>query len=64
MREAKFPKLTAEAPAVLRISGGLATYPWDGLNAQDLVRKADDRALEGKRQGKNVIMFGPGVDAG
>ncbi|MBX3390345.1 MAG: GGDEF domain-containing protein [Phycisphaeraceae bacterium] len=62
VREAKFPKLTAEAPATLRISGGLATYPWDGLTATDLVCKADERAMEGKRQGKNVIMLGPGVD--
>lgn len=62
VREAKFPKLTAEAPATLRISGGLATYPWDGLNPADLVCKADERAMEGKRQGKNVIMLGPGAD--
>lgn len=62
VREAKFPKLTAEAPATLRISGGLATYPWDGLTASDLVCKADERAMDGKRQGKNVIMLGPGAD--
>lgn len=62
VRAAKFPKLTAEAPATLRISGGLATYPWDGLTAQELVCKADERALDGKRQGKNVIMLGPGAE--
>lgn len=63
VREATFPKLTAEAPTTLRISGGLATYPWDGLTACELVAKADERAMEGKRQGKNVIMLGPGADA-
>lgn len=63
VREATFPKLTAEAPATLRISGGLATYPWDGLTAHDLVAKADERAMDGKKQGKNVIMLGPGADA-
>ncbi|MBX3380803.1 MAG: diguanylate cyclase [Phycisphaeraceae bacterium] len=61
VRQATFPKLTAEAPATLRISGGLATYPWDGLTAAELVAKADERAMEGKRQGKNVIMLGPGA---
>ncbi len=62
VRAAKFPKLTAEAPATLRISGGLATYPWDGLTPAELIRKADERALEGKRAGKNVIVLGPGAD--
>lgn len=64
VREATFPKLTAEAPTTLRISGGLATYPWDGLTACELVAKADERAMEGKRQGKNVIMLGPGAPPG
>ncbi|MGH7242781.1 MAG: GGDEF domain-containing protein [Phycisphaerales bacterium] len=63
VREAKFPKLTAEIPAVLGISGGLATYPWDGLTVEELVCKADERAMEGKKQGKNVIVLGPGADA-
>lgn len=62
VREATFPKLTAEAPATLRISGGLATYPWDGLTASDLVSKADERAMEGKKLGKNVIMLGRGAE--
>lgn len=63
VRQATFPKLTAEIPAVLGISGGLATYPWDGLTAAELVAKADERAMEGKKQGKNVIVLGPGADA-
>ncbi|MFO0861015.1 MAG: GGDEF domain-containing protein [Phycisphaerales bacterium] len=62
VRAATFPKLTAEAPACLRVSGGLATYPWDGLTAADLIAKADERAMDGKRQGKNVIVLGPGAE--
>ena len=55
----RFPKLGAEAPGKLTISGGLATFPWDGRNAAELVERADELALQGKRAGKNVIFFGP-----
>ncbi|QOI99637.1 MAG: diguanylate cyclase [Phycisphaeraceae bacterium] len=55
----RFPKLTQEAPGCLTISGGLATYPWDGQSASDLIARADALALEGKRSGKNVIALGP-----
>ena len=44
----------------LTISGGLATYPWDGTTLEDLVRHADRLILESKRQGKNVICYGSG----
>ncbi len=57
LREHRFPKLGG-APGMLTISGGLATYPWDGLTPTDLVRRADELALESKRQGKNVLTFG------
>jgi len=57
----KFPKLGKDAPGTLSISAGLATYPWDGSNPRDLLRKADELALESKRRGKNVITFGPGA---
>ena len=57
----KFPKLGQEAPGTLSISAGLATYPWDGTNSVDLLRKADELALQSKRKGKNVITFGPGA---
>ncbi len=59
LRTARFRKLVDEAPGCLTISGGLATYPWDGRTAAELVERADALALEGKRQGKNVIAFGP-----
>ena len=57
----KFPKLAEEAPGTLTISGGLAGYPWDGKNCDDLLDRADEMALQSKRQGKNVVTFGPGA---
>jgi len=54
----KFPKLTLEAAGSLTISGGLASYPWDAQNAEDLIARADDNAMDAKRQGKNAIAFG------
>lgn len=55
----RFPKLGEDAPGRLTISGGLATFPWDGLDGASLVRAADQRALESKQQGKNAIELGP-----
>ncbi|MDQ7012933.1 MAG: GGDEF domain-containing protein [Planctomycetota bacterium] len=60
VREARFHKLADDAPGHLTISGGLATFPWDGDSAESLLERADQLALEGKRQGKNVIALGPG----
>ncbi|MBK7403843.1 MAG: GGDEF domain-containing protein [Phycisphaerales bacterium] len=60
VRSAHFRKLSDEAPGCLTISGGLATFPWDGRTPDELVERADQLALEGKRQGKNVIAIGPG----
>jgi diguanylate cyclase (GGDEF)-like protein len=56
----RFPKL-AQGPATLTISGGLASYPWDGLDPQSLLERADEALLESKRQGKNCLTFGPGA---
>lgn len=61
IREHKFPKLSEAAPGQLTISGGLATFPWDGATAEELLCRADQLALESKRQGKNVITIGPGM---
>ncbi len=58
----KFPKLGREAPATLTISGGLATYPWDGADAQSLLARADELAMQSKRAGKNCITLGPGAE--
>lgn len=60
----RFAKLGEDAPGRLTISGGLATFPWDGLDGAALVRAADKRALESKQQGKNAIELGPTDQAG
>ncbi|HEB60624.1 MAG TPA: GGDEF domain-containing protein [Phycisphaeraceae bacterium] len=60
--ESRFPKLGHQAPGRLSVSGGLATYPWDGLDAAALLRAADERAMAAKRQGKSAIIFGPTCD--
>ncbi len=57
----RFPKLAEEAPGTLTISGGMATFPWDGGTADELLQRADQLALQSKRQGKNLITFGPGA---
>lgn len=59
----RFPKLGQSAPGPLTISGGLATYPWDGSTVEELLRRADQLSLTCKRQGKNAIMLGPEADA-
>jgi diguanylate cyclase (GGDEF)-like protein len=54
----RFPRLSEEAIGRLTISGGLATFPWDGLTPQALLAKADGALLEAKRMGKNSIVIG------
>jgi len=56
-----FPKLSDCAPGTLTISGGLASYPWDGQTPEELMRIADQALLESKRSGKNAITLGPGA---
>ena len=58
----KFPKLGKEAPGQLTISGGLAGFPWDGRTPEELLERADEMALQSKRQGKNAITIGPGAE--
>ncbi|MEM7755064.1 MAG: GGDEF domain-containing protein [Planctomycetota bacterium] len=62
IREREFPKLGREAAGRLTFSGGLATYPWDGADAETLLCRADELAIQSKRAGKNAITFGPGAD--
>ncbi|MEZ6241552.1 MAG: GGDEF domain-containing protein [Phycisphaerales bacterium] len=59
--EHRFPKLSDEAQGTLTISGGLATYPWDGADATALLNRADQLALASKGQGKNAITLGRGA---
>lgn len=59
----RFPKLAGEAQGTLTVSGGLASFPWDGHDADSLLEKADQLAIESKKQGKNAITLGPGAQS-
>jgi len=59
----RFPKLGAGAQGTLTISGGLASYPWDGADADTLLRVADDLSMRSKRRGKNAITLGQGAES-
>ncbi len=60
--EHRFPKLADQAPGSCSISGGMATFPWDGQTPEELLERADALALQSKRQGKNAITLGPGAE--
>ena len=51
----EFASLGPEARGVLTISGGLATFPWDGRTCRDLLRHADTGLRQAKAAGKNAI---------
>jgi len=51
----EFPKLGPEAKGYITISGGLASFPWDASEPQELIDRADEALLEAKRAGKNRI---------
>lgn len=55
LENTRFDLLGPGGKGVLTISGGLATFPRDGSNAEELFRKADQALLEAKRSGKNRI---------
>ena len=61
IREHRFPKLGEQAPGPLAISGGLASFPWDGRTPEELIKLADTMAMQAKTQGKNALRFGPGI---
>jgi len=53
--KAKLHLLGPEGKGVLAISGGLASFPRDGSNIDELFNQADKALLEAKRSGKNKI---------
>lgn len=57
----RFPKLLDDAHGTLTISGGLASYPWDGSTPEELLDRADRMAMQSKQQGKNAITLGSGA---
>jgi two-component system cell cycle response regulator len=56
----RFPKLLDQAIGRLTVSGGLASFPWDGRTPSELLARADAMAMQSKLQGKNAITFGTG----
>ena len=55
LAEHEFPSLGPEATGMLTISGGLATFPWDGKNCRELLRQADKGLQAAKGSGKSAI---------
>ncbi len=55
-----FRCLGEHAPGPVTISGGLASYPWNGTTTDELIRAADAALLEAKRTGKNRIRLAGG----
>jgi GGDEF domain-containing protein len=52
----EFSGLGASGHGTLTISGGLASYPWDGRTVEELIAKADQALVFGaKKSGKNSI---------
>ena len=55
LNKTDLPALGAEGKGILAISGGLATFPRDGVTVQELFERADSALLEAKRSGKNRV---------
>ena len=51
----EFAQLGPEARGALTISGGLASFPWDGQTCRELLRQADQALQAAKDSGKNAI---------
>lgn len=52
-----FRFLGSERPGPVTISGGLATYPWNGATREELLASADQALRDAKRVGKNRILL-------
>ncbi len=55
LNKTDLPALGAEGKGILAISGGLAAFPRDGSNVNELFEQADKALLEAKRNGKNRV---------
>ncbi len=59
LRGQAFSESASNITGQVTISGGLATFPWDGDDARALISRADEALLDAKRAGKNrVFVFG------
>lgn len=59
----KFTRLGAGAPAAVSLTGGLASFPWDGTTREQLLRCADEVLLAAKRTGAGRIGLGAPLPA-
>ena len=57
-----FPGLGASGKGVLTISGGLASFPWDGRDVAELIEAADQALVKGAKQGGKDRIFLVGED--
>jgi diguanylate cyclase (GGDEF)-like protein len=55
LKKTQLSLLGSNCQGVLTISGGLASFPRDGSNAEELFAQADRALLDAKRSGKNRI---------
>jgi diguanylate cyclase (GGDEF)-like protein len=53
--EHPFPFAARQPLGLVSVSGGVAEYPHDGLDAASLIRAADEALYEAKRRGRNRI---------
>ncbi len=61
LEAASFETMGDDEKGRLTVSGGLASFPWDGGDVDSLLKKADEALLMAKRAGKNrVIVVGEG----
>jgi diguanylate cyclase (GGDEF)-like protein len=51
-----FPFAEKQPMGVISVSGGVAEYPTDGVDAATLLRAADAALYEAKRQGRNLVV--------
>lgn len=59
----RFKCLGPHAPASVTISGGLASFPWDGRTTSEMVRAAEGALRAAKKIGKNRIQLAIGNTA-
>lgn len=62
MSSQEFPGLGPTGKGVLTISGGLASYPWDGRQVEELIHAADKALVLGAKQGGKDRIFLVGED--
>lgn len=55
LKKAQLPLLGPESEGLLTISGGLASFPRDGITCSELFAQADKALMEAKKSGKNRI---------